>query len=123
MFREQLLQSSAKLIQIGEAIRNPISTEHIKWLEQCYNEGILRRLNLGIMSLVWLDNYSEDCSSYKAVCPYLKPRYINFYERIVDIGFLDNWWFLESKMKDYDINEAEFNTVKAMDNANTTLTT
>jgi hypothetical protein len=119
MFREQLLQSNAKLIQVGEPIRNPVSTQHIKWLEQCYNEGIMRRLNLGILSLIWLDNYNKDCSLYKAVCPYLKPRYMTFYERIVDIGFLGNWWLLELKMKDYDINEAEFSTVEAMGNANT----
>ncbi|KAL6257951.1 hypothetical protein P5V15_011549 [Pogonomyrmex californicus] len=108
MFREQLIQSSTKLIQVGEPIRNPISVQHVKWLEQCYNEGLIRRLNLGVLSLIWLDNYDKDCSSYKAVCPYLKPRYVTFYERIVDVGFLEKWWLLEKKMKDYDVNEAEF---------------
>ncbi|XP_011860964.1 PREDICTED: uncharacterized protein C19orf52 homolog [Vollenhovia emeryi] len=109
VFREQLVQSSMKLIQVGEPIRNPVSVQHIKWLEQCYNEGLIRRLNLGVLSLIWLDNYDRDCSLYKAVCPYLKPRYATFHERIVDVGFLEKWWLLESKMKDYDVNEAEFN--------------
>ncbi|EZA57713.1 hypothetical protein X777_00813 [Ooceraea biroi] len=115
MFREQLLQSSTKLIQVGELVRNPVSVQHIKWLEQCYNEGIVRRLNLGILSLIWLDNYDKDCSVYRAVCPYLKPRYVTFHERIVDIGFLDNWWLLEMKMKDYDVNEVEFSAAEAAD--------
>ncbi|XP_012532324.1 mitochondrial import inner membrane translocase subunit Tim29 [Monomorium pharaonis] len=108
MFRAQLVQNSLKLIQVGEPIRNPISVQHINWLQQCCNEGLIRRLNLGIVSLIWLDNYDKDCFLYKTVCPYLKPRYMTFYERIVDIGFLEKWWILEKKMKDYDVNEAEF---------------
>ncbi|XP_054012132.1 mitochondrial import inner membrane translocase subunit Tim29 [Hylaeus anthracinus] len=112
IFREQLLQSTMKVMQVGQSIRNPISEHHVKWLGQCYNEGIIRQLNLGIVSLIWLDNYDEACSLYKASCSYLKPRYITFYHRVVDVGFLDTWWVLESRMKDYDVNEAEFSNVE-----------
>ncbi|KAG5317038.1 TIM29 translocase, partial [Acromyrmex heyeri] len=119
MFREQLIQNSIKLIQVGEPIRNPVSVQHIKWLERCYNEGLIRRLNLGVLSLIWLDNYDKYCSSYKAVCPYLKPRYITFYERIVDVGFLGKWWILDRKMKDYDVNEAEFCVAETVNNTGT----
>ncbi|XP_011256208.2 mitochondrial import inner membrane translocase subunit Tim29 [Camponotus floridanus] len=122
-FREQLIQSSIKLIQVGEPIRNPVSVQHIQWLEQCYNEGLVRTLNLGILSLIWLDNYDKDCSLYKAVCPYLKPRFVTFHERVVDIGFLNKWWLLERKMKDYDINEAEFSVTQITNNVNTTSAT
>ncbi|XP_078043630.1 mitochondrial import inner membrane translocase subunit Tim29 [Augochlora pura] len=111
-FQEQLLQNTMKLIQVGEPIRNPVSENHVKWLEQCHNEGILRRLNLGILSIMWLDNYDEACSLYKSLCTYLQPQYITFHQRIVDIGILGKWWILEEKMKDYDINELEFNNVK-----------
>ncbi|XP_031844902.1 mitochondrial import inner membrane translocase subunit Tim29 [Nomia melanderi] len=111
-FREYLLQNSMKLMQVAEPLRNPISENHVKWLEQCYNEGVIRRLNLGIISIIWIDNYDKVCSLYKAVCPYLRPRYITFHERIVDIGCLDKWWILENKMKNYDVNEAEFSNIK-----------
>ena len=111
-FREHLLQNTIKVMQVGAPTRNPISVNHLKWIEQCYNEGIIRQMNLGIISLIWLDNYDKACSLYKAVCPHLKPRYITFYQRVVDIGFLDNWWLLERKMEDYDINETEFTNVQ-----------
>ncbi|KAL6439763.1 hypothetical protein ACFW04_004063 [Cataglyphis niger] len=119
LFREQLIESSMKLILVGESIRNPVSVRHIKWLEQCYNEGLIRRLNLGILSLIWIDNYDKDCSFYKAVCPYLKPRFVTFHERIVDVGFLGKWWILERKMNNYDINEAEFSIVQNANNIDT----
>nr|XP_033341896.1 mitochondrial import inner membrane translocase subunit Tim29 [Megalopta genalis] len=111
-FQEQLLQNTMKLMQVGEPIRNPVSENHVKWLGQCYNEGIIRRLNLGIFSIMWVGNYDEACSLYKTVCSYLQPQYITFHQRIVDIGILGKWWILEDRMKDYDINELEFSDVK-----------
>ncbi|XP_043685587.1 mitochondrial import inner membrane translocase subunit Tim29 [Vespula pensylvanica] len=110
-FREHLLENAIKLMQVGETIRNEISVQHVEILEKYYNEGIIRRLSMGILSIIWLDNYDKECSLYKAVCPYLKPRYLNFYERIIDIGFLDRWWILDRKMIDYDINTKEFDVI------------
>ncbi|XP_035743695.1 mitochondrial import inner membrane translocase subunit Tim29-like [Vespa mandarinia] len=110
-FREHLLENAIKLMQVGETIRNEISVQHVEILEKYYNEGIVRRFSIGILSIIWLDNYDKECSLYKAVCPYLKPRYLNFYERIIDIGFLDRWWILDRKMIDYDINMKEFDVI------------
>ncbi|XP_012277450.1 mitochondrial import inner membrane translocase subunit Tim29 [Orussus abietinus] len=107
-FRDAVIQNASKLVQVGEMVRNPASTEHLMWIEQCYNERTIRCLNLGIMSLIWVDNYDKMCALYKATCPYLQPRYITFHQRIIDVGFLDRWWILEDKMKDYDVNEAQF---------------
>lgn len=100
-----------KIMQVGKSVRNSMCENYVQWLGQCYNEGIVRRMNLGIISLIWLDDYDKMCSLYKTVCPYLKIRYLTFYQRIIDIGFLDKWWILENKMKDYDVNEAEFSNV------------
>ncbi|XP_026671440.1 mitochondrial import inner membrane translocase subunit Tim29 isoform X2 [Ceratina calcarata] len=107
-FKEELLQNTIKIMQVGQNVRNPITENYVKWLGQCYNEGIVRRLNLGIISFIWLDDYDEMCALYKAICPYLKVRYLTFHKRVIDIGFMDKWWVLDNKMKDYDVNEAEF---------------
>ncbi|XP_033215689.1 mitochondrial import inner membrane translocase subunit Tim29 [Belonocnema kinseyi] len=107
-YRDQLIQNEAKLMQVGRFIRNPVSENYVTWVEQCFNEGIVRRLNLGIISFMWLDNFDRATAVYKATCPYLKPRYLTFYQRIIDIGFMDRWWLLEEKMHDYDVNQAEF---------------
>lgn len=116
--RREIIREGLRLILVGESIRNPVSVQHITQLEQCCNEKTLRRLNLGILSLIWLDNYDKDCCLYKATCSYLKPRYVTFYERIVDIGFLDKWWILEKKMRDYDVNDAEFNVLEVVNDTN-----
>ncbi|XP_012260310.1 mitochondrial import inner membrane translocase subunit Tim29 [Athalia rosae] len=108
-YRVLLLESSNKLMLVGKPIRNPVSVGYIQSIEQCYNEGIIRRFSLGILSFIWLDNYEKECAHYKARCSYLKPQLLGFHHRIIDIGFMDTWWVLEEKMKDFDINEEEFN--------------
>ncbi|XP_046481463.1 mitochondrial import inner membrane translocase subunit Tim29 [Neodiprion pinetum] len=107
-YRNMLIEESNKMMMVGEPIRNRQSVRHLKSIEQCFNEGIIRRLSLGIVSFIWLDNYDKECAYYKATCSYLKPQYLGFHHRIVDIGFMDKWWLLEDKMTDFDINEEEF---------------
>ncbi|CAD6221290.1 GSCOCG00005131001-RA-CDS [Cotesia congregata] len=107
-FKEALLQNEARLTFIGESIRNPVSVKHVEHMSECLNENIIRRLTLGLVSFIWLDNYSDSCALYKTTCTYLKPKYLEFHQRIVDVGFLGKWWVLDHKMKDYDINDSEF---------------
>ncbi|XP_035782410.1 mitochondrial import inner membrane translocase subunit Tim29-like [Anopheles albimanus] len=104
-FYDQYRRAYNQLSLVHPTCQNPVASRHITFLERCHNEGILRRLSLGVVSFLWLDNYDKGLSIYKAVCPYLQPRYLTFHERIVDVGFNGKWWQLERKMVDYDINE------------------
>lgn len=91
------------MILVNEGVSNSISLETIKKLEQLSNEGVLRRLNLGIFSILWINKYDERCSLYKTRCLYLEPQIYSLHRKIIDIGFLDNWWNLRNKMADYDV--------------------
>lgn len=96
---------------VGEDTRNPNSMKHVLFLEESLNEKKVRIMNLGIVSLIWLDNYSQNLCQYMAKCEYLKPQWVNFHERIVDVGFMNKWWLLEDKMKNYDVNDHELDNV------------
>lgn len=109
-FREQLINYGNELGLVGEPTRNPITDKHFVFLESCYNAGLVRRLSFGAFSVMWIDNYNKACGLYKTNCSYLKPRYVTFYERIVDVGFLNKWWWLSNVMTDYDVNPNEWST-------------
>uniref|UniRef100_A0A1Q3FDL1 Mitochondrial import inner membrane translocase subunit Tim29 n=1 Tax=Culex tarsalis TaxID=7177 RepID=A0A1Q3FDL1_CULTA len=104
-FIERFRHYGNELSLVHPASQNPEATRHILFLQRCYNEGIVRRLSLGVVSFIWVDNYDRAVAVYKAICPYLQPRYMTFHERVVDIGFNNRWWLLERKMVDYDVNE------------------
>ncbi|XP_058061679.1 mitochondrial import inner membrane translocase subunit Tim29 [Anopheles bellator] len=104
-FYDQFRRSYNELSLVHPTCQNPVASQHVTFLERCHNEGLLRRLSLGVVSFMWLDNYDKGLATYKAICPYLKPRYLTFHERIVDVGFNGRWRLLERKMLDYDINE------------------
>lgn len=105
-FYEQLRRYNADLILVHESCQNPVSAQYLKFLEQSNNRGLLRTLNLGVLSLIWLDNYDEALGLFKVTCPYLQPEYLTWHKRIVDVGILNTWWKLRENMIDFDINEA-----------------
>lgn len=107
-FIEHLRTYNTKLVLTAPICHNPASSEHLIFLERCYNEGIIRRLSVGIFSVLWLDNYDRALSLYKATCSYTKPDILTWHNRIIDIGFMDKWWKINEKMIDYDINENNF---------------
>ncbi|XP_044009779.1 mitochondrial import inner membrane translocase subunit Tim29 [Aphidius gifuensis] len=107
-YREDLLINEMKLTQVGESTRNPESIKHVNLMKDCINTNTLRRFTLGIFSIMWIDNSSKNCTSYKCTCNYLKPQIISLHERIADVGFINKWWILDRKMIDYDINNDEF---------------
>lgn len=103
-FISQLRLYNSEMILVHESCHKKESAQHLKFLQQCLNAGLIRRLSLGVISFIWIDNYDETLALYKATCPYLKPKYLQFHDRIIDIGFWNKWWKLDEVMKDYDVN-------------------
>lgn len=103
-FRIQLLNHNANAVLVHDSCLNDNATDYIKFIEKCSNQGILRYLSLGFISFLWLDNYDRNAALYKATCEYTEPQYLNFHERVIDIGFMNKWWNLRKKMTDYDVN-------------------
>lgn len=92
---------------LSSKVRNAEVDDHLHYIADCFNHGLVRRLSLGICSLIWIDNYSKSCGVFKSQCGYLKPRYVTFHERIQDVGFLGKWWRMEHLMEEFDINHQE----------------
>ena len=101
---EQLISYEQDLSMVAVEMHNKKSTEYLKYLEGARNEGILRRFSIGFASFLWISDYNPELASYKATCEHLQPQYLKFHERIIDIGFLNKFWKLDNKMKNYDIN-------------------
>lgn len=104
-FIHQLRSYNIKMVMVDPVCQNPVSSQYLIFIERCYNEGIVRKLNLGIFSVLWLDNYNRALGLYKTTCSFTQPDLLTWHKRIIDIGFLDKWWKIEEKMIDYDINE------------------
>lgn len=107
-FIQQLRSHNAKLVLVDPACQNPISSQYLTFLERCYNEGIVRRLSVGIFSFIWLDNFDRALGLYKATCSFTKPDLLTWHHRIIDVGFMDKWWKIDKQMIDYDINNDNF---------------
>ncbi|XP_056144590.1 mitochondrial import inner membrane translocase subunit Tim29 [Lampris incognitus] len=107
-FETNLVECSNQLGVLSPWIRNGTSDKHVQNLVKLCNDGRLRHLSLGIVSLTYCADYDPDSSLYEAHCSNLSVPWRELPKRVLDVGFAGQWWILASKMKDYDINEEEF---------------
>ncbi|XP_007905292.2 mitochondrial import inner membrane translocase subunit Tim29 [Callorhinchus milii] len=107
-FRAALLDASNQLVVLSPWVRNGRSDKHVQRVVKLQNEGRLEHQSLLVFSLMYSSPYDCETSSYNAQCEHLVPRWVDFPERVLDVGFFGKWWILSSKMTDWDINEDEF---------------
>lgn len=106
-FRTQLLDNVTELATLGD-IRNPSTEHHVQTLVHYYNTGQTRHLNLGVCSLMWVDRFDRQVDLYEAQAKPLKVGWLDLRDRLLDIGFLDHWYWLDRAMLNYDINPLEW---------------
>ena len=62
----------------------------------------------GVCSFMWVDDYSSESDLFKVKCSPLKVGWRDMPQRIIDIGVLGKWWWIEKAMVDYDIHEEDW---------------
>ncbi|XP_067426802.1 mitochondrial import inner membrane translocase subunit Tim29 [Thunnus thynnus] len=107
-FDATLVEYSNQLGLLSPWIRSGPSDGHIQSLVKLRNEGRLRHASLGLLSLVYHADYDPDTTLYEAQCSNLSVPWRELPQRVLDVGFAGRWWILDSKMKDFDVNEEEF---------------
>lgn len=112
-FEAALLERSSHLGLLSPWIRNSTSDSHVQSLVKFRNEGRLRHISLGLLTLVYHSDYDPEVTLYEALCSNLSVPWRELPQKVLDVGFLGHWWILDSKMKDYDVNEAEFKHLPA----------
>ncbi|XP_001355658.2 mitochondrial import inner membrane translocase subunit Tim29 [Drosophila pseudoobscura] len=104
VFMTQLRRDNSRMIMVPPELQNHVSAKHLLMLERAINQKKLRFLSLGICTLVWVDLFSEDDCTYPAICEFTNVGFLNFHERVIDVGFWNEFWRLKWKMHNYDVN-------------------
>lgn len=112
-FQGALLECSNQLGLLSPWIRNSTSDSHVQNLVQLRNHGHLRHLSMGLFSLVYSADYDPDNTLYEAQCSNLSVPWRQLPDRVLDVGFVGRWWVLDSKMKDFDVNQEQFKHLPA----------
>ncbi|XP_068606369.1 mitochondrial import inner membrane translocase subunit Tim29 [Brachionichthys hirsutus] len=107
-FEAALLGCSNRLGLLSPWIRNATSDGHVQSRVKLRNDGRLRYISLGFLSLVYRTDSDSAVMLYEARCSNLPAPWRELPQRMLDVGFIGRWWNLHSKMKDYDVNEDEF---------------
>ena len=95
-FKDSHINAHEDLTITPASNRNKTVQNHLNLVTRCENEGTLRFTNLGILTLVWRDNFDASVGSFQSQCSYLKPTYSEILqERLIDVGFHGKWQILE----------------------------
>lgn len=103
-FTNQLMASEQLVSLVSVQSQRPETVEYLKMIEQSQNEDTLRITSLGLFSIMWIDDFASELSTYDAKCDYLQPELKTFHQRIIDIGWMNTWWNLKTNLKNYDVN-------------------
>lgn len=112
-FEAALLERSNQLGLLSPWIRNGVSDGHVQSLVRLRNEGRLRYASLGLLCVVYGPDYDPGTMLYEARCANLSLPWRELPQRLLDVGFAGCWWVLDSKMKDYDVNQDEYKHLPA----------
>ncbi|XP_047426788.1 mitochondrial import inner membrane translocase subunit Tim29 [Mugil cephalus] len=112
-FEADLLDRSNQLCLLSPWIRSGTSDGHVQTLVKLRNEGRLHHASMGLLSVMYRTDYDPDATLYEAQCSNLSVPWRELPQRVLDVGFAGRWWVLDSKMKNYDVNEEEFKHLPA----------
>ncbi|KPP62558.1 hypothetical protein Z043_119249 [Scleropages formosus] len=107
-FESGLLEMANKLGLLSPWIRSGPSDSHVQGLLQLRNQGRLRYASLGVASVMYRADYDPATGLYEARCSFLSAPWAELPGRVLDVGFAGRWWLLDARMRDYDVNEEEF---------------
>merc|ERR1711874_462425 len=107
-FRENFIQNCQDLSQVGDPVRSQGAEKLHDYLARAYNAGLLRRLDLWVCSVIWVDDGDKRLGLYSSQCEYLRPTWADMRYRMVDVGVFGVWWISSKKMVEYDVSNTEW---------------
>ena len=107
-FLDKFLESTTELAIVGEKIRNPETVAFMRSIVQHQNKERLHYTNFGLFSIVWFSDHGNGVDLFEAHCQHLQPKWRQYRDRIVDVGVLGQWVWIQQYMHDYDINPDEW---------------
>lgn len=107
-YYDQLIFGQNEMSLVDPCVRRPSSYEYLFDQWHLTNGGNIRRLNLLFFSVLWRADFPRTSGLYAANCKYLQPKYSSYLtERVIDIGFFNQWLHLAQALKDFDVNPLE----------------
>ncbi|GFN80167.1 mitochondrial import inner membrane translocase subunit tim29 [Plakobranchus ocellatus] len=103
-----LMESAHDLSLVGESIRSEKADEFVDKLCSAQRDGRLHYTSLGILSLVWISEQRDGLDLYTAKCKHTNLPWYQWHEKVVDVGILGKFMVLDKNMKDYDVNQNEW---------------
>ncbi|KAL3308492.1 hypothetical protein Ciccas_012977 [Cichlidogyrus casuarinus] len=123
-----LKSSVCDLWETPRVLQSPKTSEFLEKRLRLFQEDRIRTVDLFIVRLIWWDHGSKNCKLYREISPQFHSsgakdglggfirlflyegtsyKYI-WRERVLDVGAFGKWFWLDTAMLDYDVNERDW---------------
>ena len=92
---------------ISPKLRNRAAQKEIFYLKQLQDEGRINTFSVGPCRIAYIRRIPLNNKLYALNCKFLIPSNLTFYNRILDVGFMNKWWYIDSAMIDFDVSNEE----------------
>lgn len=103
-FAAEVIENKTKMTLLSDSVRNKECDSHLKKLSRHMAKNQLRYQNLVFFSVIYSSEYDSDNKFYESQCKYLKPKWSEIFDKVLDVGCCGKWWVMRYKMTDYDID-------------------
>ena len=108
-YASEVISACNRVGAVTKNLRNPISNSYVQTIGELNGYRQLRQIDLGFSTLIYKTDSNPEVGLFRYNCKNLKPSLREFFtERLVDYGVLGHWLILETKMRNYDVNEDEY---------------
>ena len=88
-------------------LRSKKSEKEIYRLKSSLDESMIRSISLGPCRVAYMDKKPLKTQLFSLTSNFLMPSSFTFYDRILDVGFWNKWWYITSVMVDFDVCDDE----------------
>ena len=113
-YTDSVVSWSNEITLVPESIRNKKSQRYVEGVFLLLDRNKLFYLNLGILALIIERRQYPDLKSYHETCSMLRKPWYMMYRNVVDIGVVGRWIHLDEEMREYDINDEEWEGSQSM---------
>ena len=92
---------------ISPKLRNRAAQREIFYLKQLQDEGRISTFPVGPCRIAYIRRTPLSNRLYSLNCKFLIPSNLKFYNRILDVGFMHKWWYIDRAMIDFDVTNEE----------------
>ncbi|KAI6655545.1 hypothetical protein LOD99_2044 [Oopsacas minuta] len=106
-YANEIISNTNEISLLPYRLRKRTTQDQIFHLMLLLDQGSICTFSIGPCRIAYKRRTPFNNRLYYFNSKFLIPSHLTFLDRILDIGFMNKWWFMDKFMLDYDVSDEE----------------